>query len=147
MASPTANSCSKKKILVTDDNEVILKTLTLALQADGYEVATASSGSDTITRTQEFRPDLILLDLDFPPDLRDIGSNMEDGFTIMSWLRQFGGAAKTPFIIISGTDPKKYQERAEADGVVAFFQKPVDKARLLKVIRQTLEDHHPAPGH
>jgi FixJ family two-component response regulator len=57
----------------------------------------------------------------------------------MSWLRGMGGAAKTPIIIISGTEPMQYQNRAQAAGVVASFQKPVDKDRLLEVIRTTLQ--------
>ena len=67
MASSTGISCHGKKILVTDDNQVVLSTLSLALSADGYEVATAASGAETVSRVHESPPDLILLDLAFPP--------------------------------------------------------------------------------
>src|SRR5271155_5217926 len=130
MASSTGISCPGKKILVTDDNQIILSTLSLALSADGYEVATAASGAETVSRVQESAPDLILLDLTFPPNPENFCSTLEDGFTLMAWLRGMGGAGKTPIIIISGTEPENYQARAQAAGVVASFQKPVDKNRL-----------------
>jgi CheY-like chemotaxis protein len=141
MASLTTMPSSRKKILVADDDPLLLATLSRALLAEGYEVATAASGSETISRVQESKPDLVLLDLDFPPDTRNVSSTLEDGFTIISWLRGLGGAAKTPIIIISGTEPLEYLERAQAAGVVMTFHKPVDHDRLLEVIRMTLDGH------
>jgi CheY-like chemotaxis protein len=138
MASSTNIPRPGKKILVTDDNPVVLSTLSQALSADGYEVATAMSGAETVSRVNESTPDLILLDLTFPPNSENFQSTLEDGFTLMSWLRGMGGAAKTPIIVISGMEPEKYQSRAQAAGVVASFQKPVDKGRLLEVVRTAL---------
>jgi CheY-like chemotaxis protein len=146
MASATNFPNPKKKILVTDDNQIILTTLSLVLQADGYEVATAASGAETVSRMQESTPDLILLDLAFPPNAENLFSTLEDGFTLMAWLRGMGGAGKTPIIVISGTAPENYQGRAQAAGVVATFQKPVDHGRLLKVIRATLEGRGRSSG-
>ena len=50
MASAAIIPRSRKKILVTDDNQVVLTTLSLALKADGYEVATALNGAETVRR-------------------------------------------------------------------------------------------------
>ena len=132
--------------MVTDDDEIILTTLSLALNANGYEVATAASGSETISRVLESRPDLILLDLAFPPDSRNVACTLENGFTVISWLRELGGAANTPIIIISSTDPVEYLQRAQAARVVAAFQKPVDHDQLLEVIRKTLAARISASG-
>jgi CheY-like chemotaxis protein len=138
----------RKSILVADDNQVVLATLSRALRADGYEVATASSGSETVKFVQESRPDLVLLDLDFPPDSRNPSCPLEDGFAILSWLRTMGGAAKTPIIVISGTDPVEHHNRAEAAGVRAFFQKPLDHGRLLEFIHKTFDNpHHSISSH
>ena len=132
------------KILVTDDDPQVLELLSTALQADGYEVATAASGAETISRVNEFQPDLILLDMKFPPNSENFQSTLEDGFLIMSWLRGMSQAVKTPIIVISGTDPEEYRNRALAMGAVATLQKPVDMTRLLEIIRTTLENRRHA---
>jgi CheY-like chemotaxis protein len=133
-----ADSAHAKKILVTDDNQVILKSLSRTLQSHGYQVFTASGGSETIGTVSHERPDLILLDLNFPPDGENFVMPLQDGFQIMEWLYQMSDARNTPVIIISASDPEEYKARAAAAGVVASFQKPLDKNRLLEVIQATL---------
>ncbi len=134
------------KILVIDDEQAILNFLVMVLQAEGYVTATAASGSETITRVDEFKPDLILLDMKFPPCSENHQSALEDGFLILSWLRGMSPAAKTPVIIISGSDPKEYRDRALASGVVATFQKPLETSRLLETIRTTLDSRGRDPN-
>ena len=60
---------SPKKILVVDDNEIILKTISLKLQGAGYQVITALDGSEAVAAARKETPDLILLDISFPPDV------------------------------------------------------------------------------
>jgi len=144
VSSLTNISSPRRKILVADDNEIILATLSMALRAEGYEVATAASGSETISRMQASRPDLILLDLAFPPDSRNVTCTLENGFGIIAWLRALGGALNTPIIIISATEPEEYLHLAQAAGVMTVFQKPVDHDRLLEFIRTTLDGRDPA---
>ena len=117
----------------------------MVLEADGYEVATAASGSQTISRVDEFQPDLILLDMKFPPCPENHQSTLEDGLLIISWLRGMSRAAKTPVIVISGADPLEYRDRALASGAVATFQKPLDTSRLLETIRATLDSQGQDP--
>jgi len=112
----------------------------MTLQEAGYEVATAVSGSETVSRVNEFEPDLILLDLKFPPCPENHQSTLEDGFLIIAWLRGMSRAAKTPIIVISGANPEEYRDHALASGVVATFKKPFDTTRLLEVIRSTLDN-------
>jgi len=128
------------KILAIDDEPAVLTFLAMTLQGAGYEVATAVSGSETVSRVNEFEPDLILLDLKFPPCPENHQSTLEDGFLIIAWLRGMSRAAKTPIIIISAADPKEFQDRALASGVVAIFQKPLETTQLLGVIRTTLDN-------
>ena len=127
----------KKKILVVDDNEIILKTISLRLQGAGYEVITALDGSEAVSATRKEAPDLVLLDISFPPD---VGGVEWDGFRIMEWFRRMESAKKTPVIIITGGEVTQNKERAIAGGAVAFFNKPIDHDDLLKVIRATLGD-------
>ena len=126
--------------MAVDDDQTVLALLVMILQDAGYQVATAVSGSETISRVNEFQPDLILLDLKFPPCSENHQSTLEDGFLIIAWLRGMSRAAKTPIIVISGADPEEYRDRALASGVVDTFKKPLDTQRLLEVIRSTLDN-------
>lgn len=124
-----------KKILVVDDNEIILKTISLKLQGAGYRISTALDGAEAVAAARKESPDLILLDINFPPY---VGGVPWDGFRVMEWFRRLDSSKKIPIIIITGSDDPKFKERATAGGAVAFFHKPIDHDDLLKVIRTTL---------
>jgi CheY-like chemotaxis protein len=124
-----------KKVLVVDDNEIILKTISLKLQGAGYQVITALDGSEAVAAARKQNPDLILLDISFPPD---VGGVEWDGFRIMEWFHRLEEAKKIPVIIITGGEDSRSKDRAVASGAVAFFHKPIDHDDLLKVIRATL---------
>ena len=124
-----------KKILVVDDNEIILKTISLKLQGAGYQVFTALDGSEAVAAARKENPDLILLDISFPPD---VGGVEWDGFRIMEWFHRLEESKKIPVIIITGGEDTRDKDRAVSSGAVAFFHKPIDHDDLLKVIRATL---------
>ncbi|MGA3266702.1 MAG: response regulator [Verrucomicrobiota bacterium] len=124
-----------QKILVVDDNEIILKTVSLKLQGAGYQVITALDGAEAVAAARKETPDLILLDISFPPDVAGVPW---DGFRVMEWFHRLESARKIPVIIITGSEDPKYKERATSNGAVAFFHKPIDHDDLLKVIRATL---------
>jgi two-component system, OmpR family, KDP operon response regulator KdpE len=129
---------NKKKILVVDDSQVILATTSMKLRAAGYEVLTAEDGSAAVGAVRTQKPDLILLDISFPPDIAHGGGVAWDGFLIMEWFRRLEGAKQTPVIVISGGDPAKYRARALQAGAAEYFQKPIKPDELLSVIRQLL---------
>jgi CheY-like chemotaxis protein len=125
---------STKKILVVDDNEIILKTISLKLQGAGYKVITALDGSEAVASARKEAPDLILLDISFPPDVSGVPW---DGFRIMEWFHRLDTSRKIPVIIITGSEDNKNKARAASGGAVAFFHKPIDHDDLLKVVRAT----------
>jgi two-component system response regulator PrrA len=127
-----------KKILVVDDNAIILKTLSMKLKSSGYEVLTASDGATAVSTVRTERPDLILLDISFPPDVAHGGGVAWDGFLIMTWLRRMDEAQGIPIIIITGGESPKLKERSMAAGAVDFFQKPIDNDALLAAIQRHL---------
>lgn len=130
-----SESAPPKTILVVDDNEIILKTISLKLQGAGYRILTAMDGSEAVAAARKARPDLILLDINFPPHVEGVPW---DGFRVMEWFRRLDSSKTIPIIIITGTDDPKFRQRATAGGAVAFFAKPIDHDKLLKVIRATL---------
>lgn len=128
-----------RKILVADDDQVILKTLSMLLNANGYKVLTTADGPGAAKAVAQDRPDLILLDIQFPPDAMNIGGALQDGFFVMEWLRRMGEAKDIPVIIISASNAAKDRQRALEEGAVGFFTKPIDKAALLAAIRKVFD--------
>ena len=132
--SAESASGSVKKILVVDDNEIILKTVSLKLQGAGYQVITALDGAGAIAARKE-HPDLVLLDIGFPPAVDGVPW---DGFRVMDWFQRLDEKKKIPTIIITGSEDPKIKERAMNSKAAAFFQKPIDHDDLLNVIRSVL---------
>ncbi len=131
---------NRKKILVVDDNAVVVKTLSLKLKASGYDVLTAEDGSTAVSTARRERPDLILLDIGFPPDVAHGGGVGWDGFLIMDWLKRMDEAKRIPVIIITGSNAEETKARSMAAGAVGFFQKPVNNDELLAAIRKALPE-------
>lgn len=125
---------NRPKILVVDDDPVIVKAMSMKLAPAGYEVFSAADGSAAIAAARKEKPDLILLDVNFP---NDIGLSW-DGFQIIAWLQRVDEAKKTPVIVISGGDAAKFKNRALQSGAIAYFQKPVNNDELLALIKDTL---------
>ena len=127
-----------KRILVVDDNLIVVKTISMKLKSKGYQVFTAMDGSAAVSTVRKEHPDLILLDINFPPDVGHGGGVPWDGFLIMDWLRRIDEAKDTPVIIITGGDPAQYEQRSLACGAIAFFHKPIDHDNLLGVIHKAI---------
>jgi CheY-like chemotaxis protein len=137
-ATLTSTSLRRKRVLIADDNFIFLKALSMKLRNNGYEVITTQDGADTVSLARTGRPDLILLDINFPSDVAHGGGVSWDGLLIIDWLRRIDETRSTPIIVISGEDPIRYRERSLAAGAVAFFHKPIRPDELLPVIRRAL---------
>lgn len=77
------------RILVVDDEQMIVELLAISLRVQGFEVATAVSGAEALARARSFRPDALILDVMIP----DI-----DGFTVLRRLREDGVTAPVLFL-------------------------------------------------
>ena len=137
----------RKKILVVDDDAVVVKSLTMKLSSKGYTVANAMDASGAVAAVRQEKPDLIILDVNFPPDVAHGGLVPWDGFRVIEWLKRMGDENPAPIIIVSGSDSPKSRTRALSAGAVAYFQKPVDSEELLKAIQEAVGDNAaPAPA-
>ena len=133
-----------KKILLVDDDAIIRRTAAAKLEADGYSVFTAVDGPQALCAVRQERPDLVLMDISFPPD---VGAVTWDGFLAIAWLRRLEQGRDVPIIIITGTNSEKMRLRAMAAGAIGFFAKPLDHIQLLALIERTLKmPVAPEPG-
>ncbi|HSU56985.1 MAG TPA: response regulator [Candidatus Dormibacteraeota bacterium] len=127
-----------RKIMVVEDNLVEQRTIACKLHEQGYEVIVASDGAAAVSSARREKPDLILLDINFPPDVAHGGGVAWDGFLILTWLRRLDEAKDTPVIFISGGTEAQFKARALQAGAREFLRKPFDSESLCRVIETTL---------
>jgi len=108
----------RKRVLVVDDDEAIVEMFMELLERDGrFEVKTASTGYDAGILTEQFRPDVILLDFKLP----DINGNV-----VCRTIRANPNYEHMRIIVISGVaDPDEIRELTAA-GADEFIRKPFD---------------------
>lgn len=118
----------KIRILVVDDDPQIIELFVDVLSGDRrFEVATAQTGYDAGVLTQQFRPDLVVLDYMLP----DINGNV-----VCQTIRQTPELAKIKIVIISGmVDPAEVDKLLNA-GADEFIRKPFN---IEKVIERILD--------
>lgn len=118
-----------KKILVVDDEPMIVMTLSIRLKAAGYEVVTAQDGEEALTQAYAEKPDLVLLDVMMPK---------KNGFEVCRILKEDESMKHVPVVICTakGSDADKMEGvMARAD---AYIIKPFDVANLMETVTQCL---------
>src|SRR5690349_15606882 len=133
----------RKVILVIDDSLVFQKAMLMKLRTYGYDVMTAEDGSAALAAVGRLKPDLILLDINFPPDVANGGGLGWDGFLILRWLRRTNEAANVPVIAVTGGDLNLYREHCKEAGILDLLPKPLDHELLLSKIRAVLKQGEP----
>lgn len=121
---------AKATILVVDDEESILDTLSGILEDEGYEVITASSGEDAITRFKEFSPDVVLLDVWLPGI---------DGIEVLKRIKESNNSI--PVIMISGHSNIATAMNAVNLGAYYFLEKPLTLETVLILVRNAIEKY------
>jgi excisionase family DNA binding protein len=121
----------KKKVLIVDDDAEIVELIVDVLLRDGrFETKTASSGYEAGISTQQFRPDLILLDYMLP----DINGNV-----VCQTIRKNPEFESIKIIIISGVVKRSEIDQLLKSGAEDFIKKPFDIAELTGRITSVLQ--------
>lgn len=97
-----------KKILLVEDEEIIVNLLQRKLTKAGYEASVARDGEEGLRAIREVRPDLILLDIVMPK---------KGGFEVMEEMQEDPELRKIPVIIISNSGQPVELDRAQKLGV------------------------------
>lgn len=120
---------ARTRILVADDDPIVLKFLEALLSDAGYEVSVAEEGEKALTRAREWMPDLLIMDLVMP---------YHDGFEITRALRQSPATKQIPIVILSMKDREADVLRCFELGADDFVRKPFNALELLARIRKIL---------
>jgi CheY-like chemotaxis protein len=128
LAAPTKNG-RPYRILLVDDNEDNINLFQDYLYSTGYQVTVARNGKEAIARTQEDKPDLILMDIQMPE---------MDGLEATRRLRADVSLAPIPIITVTALAMPGDRERCLAAGANDYLSKPVRLEKLLKTIQACL---------
>jgi DNA-binding response OmpR family regulator len=112
----------KGKILVVDDDRLVLATLTHGLAQAGYDVIDADNGDDAILLAREHKPDLALL---------DIRMEGKSGFDVAAYLREY---CQMPFMFLSAFSDADTVKQVKALGAVAYLVKPLDIRQIVPAV-------------
>jgi two-component system nitrogen regulation response regulator NtrX len=117
-------------VLIVDDEEGILESLSGILEDEGYDVLTSGSGEDAlrILKEQEQGPDLILLDVWLPGI---------DGIQTLKEIKSL--KPDLPVIMISGHGNIELAVKATRMGAYDFLEKPLSLERVLLAAQRALE--------
>jgi len=119
----------KSKLLLVDDSALARRSLRTILESDGFEVVEAEDGMAALERYFLEKPDLVLLDL--------VMKGMY-GLDVLTKLRQLDPSARV-VVVTADVQDSSHQLVQEA-GASGFINKPIDKHRVLEVIRGVLEE-------
>jgi AmiR/NasT family two-component response regulator len=115
----TAAPIARRRILIVDDDALLLQFLGEVLGHAGYDTVAASSGAEALRQIAVLEPDLALLDITMP----DMSG--------LELARQLNLNGAVPFMFLSAVDDSESARQAAAFGAVGYVVKPVDAARLM----------------
>ncbi len=120
----------KKKILLVEDEKVLMETVTLRLEATGYEVISAYDGFKGLEKAKKEKPDLIILDLMLPK---------MDGYKVCGLLKADTRYNKIPIIMFTARAQESDKKMGQDVGADAYITKPFEPQLLLEKIRELLK--------
>jgi len=136
VATPNLAILLKKKsssvplLLLAEDNESNIETLSNYLIANGYRLIIARNGAEAVEQAQELHPDLILMDIQMP---------VLDGLEAIRRLRIHPQLIKIPIIALTALVMLGDRERCLEAGANDYLSKPVSLRRLIETIEHHLD--------
>jgi len=118
-----------KRILITDDQAPVIRVMKLGLEEAGYEVDTASNGSECLVKLCEKHPDFLVTDIDMP---RMTGKELCEAIEKQFPERTF------PIVVLTSRTELEHRDWTGAINNLTFMEKPVSVRRLLSHIDKCL---------
>jgi response regulator NasT len=115
-----------RRLLLVDDDRLVLATLGEGLRHSGYDVVMASSGEQALALADMAPPDLAILDVRMP------------GMSGIETAQHLRERCRTPYLFLSACSDRDIVRDAVAQGALAYVVKPVDVAQLVPAIETSL---------
>jgi DNA-binding response OmpR family regulator len=120
----------QRKILIADDNENIREALTYLLEDEGYKLALARDGADTLKKVREFLPDILFLDIMMPE---------MNGYEVCRAIKNDPKLRNTYVIMLTAKGQVAEQERGKEVGADEYIVKPFSPMEILSKIKNILD--------
>lgn len=120
----------EKRILIVDDEPIMLETLRFALEKEGYACAVATDGEEAIAAVSASPPDLVLLDVMMP------GLN---GYQVCRYVKESPSLRLIPVLLLTARAQERDRAMGMRIGADAYITKPFAMGTLLDLVRQYLE--------
>ncbi|MDP6525808.1 MAG: response regulator [Kiritimatiellia bacterium] len=117
----------KQKILLVDDEPEFVEMTRMRLEANDYEVVTASNGRECLRVAEEEKPELILLDVMMPE---------MDGFSALGKLRRLPETRTTPIVMLTAKRDTRSIFKSKDLWATDYLMKPCDPDELLETVRR-----------
>jgi CheY-like chemotaxis protein len=111
-----------------DDNEAMLESLGMVISLLGHDVRTASDGAGAIAVAEEFRPDVVLMDLGMP---------RMNGYEAAQRIREQPWGAGVKLIALTGWGQDEHRRRTETVGFDRHVVKPVRQEDLERLFAES----------
>ncbi|HEY6065521.1 MAG TPA: ATP-binding protein, partial [Thermoanaerobaculia bacterium] len=125
------------RILVVDDNRDSTASLELLLELSGHGVRTAHDGLEALGAADEFRPDVVLLDIGLPK---------MDGYDVARALRRQPWGRAIVIIAVTGWGQEEDRQRSMEAGFDHHLVKPVDPSTLVELLASQEHATNVLPG-
>ena len=126
-----SRSTRTSRILLVDDDQEIVESMRIALQAKGYEILVARDGNQGLAMAEREAPDLVILDMMMPK---------RSGFLVIEKLRRSSNdaAVKQKIIMITANEGSRHKAYAEMLGVDDYIRKPFAMDRLMESVERLI---------
>lgn len=127
-AEAASKEVKQRRILLVDDDQEIVESMRLALQAKGYQVLVARDGNQGLVLCEKEDPDLVILDMMMPK---------RSGFLVLEKLRR---TRPVPLrvVMITANEGSRHKAYAEMLGVDDYIRKPFAMDRLMESVERLL---------
>lgn len=125
----------KKKVLLVDDDPDFVEAVKVIVESGGYDVEVAYDGKEGLEAVEEFKPDLIVLDVMMP---------VMNGHEACNELKKNPATSKIPIILLTAvadrvtTSTYTHRDMLESEAE-DYMPKPVEPAELLELIKSWLK--------
>jgi DNA-binding response OmpR family regulator len=118
------------KILIVDDEPNIVVALEYLMRQNGFDVRAARNGEEALALLDEFRPDLVLLDVMMP---------RKDGYQVAQTIRDTPALAGTRIVMLTAKGRETEISKGLAVGADAYITKPFSTLELVEQVKRMLD--------
>jgi DNA-binding response OmpR family regulator len=118
------------KILIVDDDKLIVSALSIRLRAEGHDIVSAYDGTSAVEQAKGTDPDLVIMDINLP---------FSSGLKAVRQIREVEKLAHVPVVFLTASKVPALRKQAESMGAAGFLEKPYDADELLALVRTALQ--------